>query len=324
MELLVVLFIVSVLLGIGVGVFGKFNLMNAAENAGAGIRAMIRVIRDHARNHGTVGTIVVDVKENRVVGLMERVVGQWHFENEEGGTTGAFGHDPALSGTAQLVPDGCIGGALKLSGEPGDQADLGRSVTFESDWGVSLSADVWLDTRETAGTILSKGDAYGLRVESDGALSGWVGVSDGEPGERLDVISAHSAEERVPVGKWARVGLYYDRVQLRLFIDYRQVADAQETRPLGRAPEKSLMVSGGTGAIQGKIDGVRLGVLQPGESGELPQEVTIKAGTRVIRFNPDGFLDPRYHPVPAQIVLEGGDGVTRTLTIGLMGDVTLE
>jgi len=324
MELLVVLFIVSVLLGIGVGVFGKFSILNAAENAGAGLRAMIRVIRDHARNHGTVGTVVVDVKKNRVIGLMERVVGQWHFENEEGGTTGAFGHDPALSGDAQLVPEGCIGGALKLSGEQGGQADLGRSITFESEWGVSLFADIWLDVRESAGTILAKGEAYGLRVENDGTLVGWVGVTDGEPGQRLDVIETQSSDEKVPVGKWSRIGLYYDRVQLRLFIDYRQVADAQETRPLGRAPDKSLIVGGGTASIRGKIDGVRLGVLQPGESGDLPTEVTIKAGTRVIRFNPDGNLDPRYHSVPAQIVLEGEDGVTKTLTIGLMGDVSLE
>ena len=350
MELLVVLFIISILLGIGVGVFGKFSLVNAAGNTAAGLRTMVRVIRDHARNHGTAGTIalltrraaeqmnliqaagsdVTDEKEQNelryVLGLMERVVGQWHFEQEDGGTTGAFGYNPLLSGGAELVPDGCIGGAVKLDGKGGTQVVLGNSPTFESNWGVSLFADLWRDDDQSSGTVLAKGEAFGLRVESDGTLVGWVGVTeeDGNEQERLAPVEVSSDEEKVPVGKWARVGLYYDRVQLRIFIDYRQVGETQEQRALGREPDRALSVGGAAGAIRGKVDGVRLGALGPGDSGALPAEVKLTGGTRVIRFDAEGNLDPRYHRVPAKIVLEGGDGTSRTVVIGLMGDVSLE
>jgi len=324
MELLVVLFIVSLLLGIGVGVFGKFTLVNAAENAAAGIRAMVRVIRTYARNHGTVGTIVLDVKQNRVVGLMERVVGQWHFESEEeGGIRGAFDHDPVLGGAAELHPEGCIGGALRLDGVAGSEAVLGESVTFESDWGVSLTADVFLEEACTGG-IVAKGEAYGIRVENDGSLAGWVGVFDGEQSLRPAVIDVFSGDARVPIGRWVKVGLFYDRVQVRLFLDYRQVADTQEQRPLARDRDQPLLVGGAAGPIKGRVDSVRLCVLGPWEGGEMSADVKVKGGTGVIRFNPDGYLDPRYHRVPARIVLESEDGTTRTLVIGLMGNVGME
>jgi hypothetical protein len=314
--------IVSILLGIGIGVFGKFSLVNAAENAGAGIRAMVRVIRDHARNHGTVGTVYLDMKENRVTGLMERVVGQWHFEDEGGTTTGAFGHDPTLGGGAALVKDGCIGGALELDGAGG--AELGRSATFNSEFGVSLACDLWLNDGASGGVIVSQGDAFGLRVEGDGSLVGWVGVYDESPTERLEVLEVHSGDQKVPTAKWARVGLYYDRVQLRIFIDYREVGAAQERRPLGRDEKRGLTVGGAAGSVKGRIDGLRLGALGPGDGGDLPPDVKLSGGTGVIRFDPNGHLDPRYHEVPAKIVLEGGDGRARTVVIGLMGDVSLE
>lgn len=324
LELLVVMVIISVLLGIGVGVFGRFTLVNAADNAGAGIRAMVRVIRDYARNRGTVGTVALDMKGNRVNGLMERVVGQWHFEDEGGTTTGAFGYDPTIGGGSTLVKDGCIGGALTLDGTAAAGAELGRSGTFNSEYGVSVFCDLWLDDDNKGGVIVSQGDAYGLRVEGDGSLVGWVGVYDDSPTERLDVLEVHSGGQLVPTSKWARVGLYYDRVQIRIFIDYREVGAAQEMRPLGRDLKRALSVGGAAGSVKGKIDGLRLGALGPGDGGDLPPDVTLKGGTGVIRFNPDGHLDPRYHLVPARIVLEGGDGGTRTVVIGLMGDVSLE
>jgi len=336
MELLVVMFIISVLLGIGVGVFGKFSLVNSVQNAGAGVRSMIRVIRTYARNHGTVGTVVLKMNrknkvqdengnplDDKVLGLMVRVVGQWHFEKEDLGTSGAFGHDPTLGGGAELVPDGCIGGAVRLDGKAGCEVDLGDSATFESDWGVSLTADLFLEA-EGGGTVVSKGDAYGIRVENDGGLAGWVGVSDGTPGQRPSLIDVQASDDKVPVGRWVKVGLFYDRVQIRLFLDHRQVADTQEQRPLAADRHHALTVGGATGCVKGRVDSVRLGVLGPGEGGDLPAEVSLKEGTRVIRFNPDGCLDPRYHDQPARIVLEGSDGTLKTLTIGLMGNVSMD
>lgn len=324
LELMVVMVIMSVLLGIGVGVFGKFTLVNAADNAGAGVRAMIRVIRDYARNHGTVGTVFLDMKGNRVNGLMERIVGQWHFEDEGGSTTGAFGYDPSIGAGSALVPDGCIGGALALDGTAAAGAELGRSATFNSEYGVSLFCDLWLDDGARGGVIASQGNAYGLRIEGDGSLVGWVGVYDESPTERLDVLEVYSGDQKVPTSKWVRVGLFYDRVQLRIFIDYREVGSAQEQRPLGRDAQRALAVGGGTGAFLGKIDGIRLGALGPGDGGDLSADVKLRGGTGIIRFDPDGHLDPRYHEVPAKIVLEGGDGGTRTVVVGLMGDVSLE
>lgn len=336
MELLVVMFLISVLLGIGVGVFGKFSLVNSVQNSGAGVRSMIRVIRNYARNHGTVGTIVLKMNrknkvldedgnllDDKVLGLMVRVVGQWHFENEDQGTSGAFGHDPTLSGGAELVPDGCIGGAVRLDGKAGCEADLGDSSTFGSDWGVSLTADLFLEA-EGGGTVVSKGEAYGIRVENDGGLAGWVGVSDGTPGQRPSVVDVHASDDRVPVGRWVKVGLFYDRVQVRLFLDHRQVADTQEQRPLAVDRQHALSVGGSTSSVKGRVDSVRLGVLGPGEGGDLPAEVSLKEGTRVIRFNPDGCLDPRYHDQPARIVLKGSDGTEKILTIGLMGNVSMK
>ena len=318
LELLVVMTIVSVLLGIGVGVFGKLSMANAANNSAAGVRALVRVIRDHAKNHGTVGTMIVDVKRNRIVGLLERAVGQWHFEKEN---IGAFGHDPDMGNANALDPDGCIGGCLRLEGAQGGSVVLGNSSTFESDWGVSLSADIYLP-EETSGGILSKGDAYGLRIGTGGTLEGWVGVAEGPRGSRPEIVDVDSGEHTIPLGRWVRVGLYYDRVEVRVFIDYRPVGLSQERRPLAPDRNAPLRVGGAPGAFNGKIDGVRLGVLGPGEGGEMPAEVKIKRGTPAIRFNADGFLDPLYHTRPALIVLEGEDGKSVTVVVGLMGDVT--
>lgn len=323
LEMLVVMLIVSVLLGIGVGVLGKLSLVNAADNAAAGTRSLVRRIRNYAKNHGTVGTVYLDRKENRIVGLLEKPVGQWHFEGGANGraSEGAFGMAVSFGPGAELVEDGCIGGAVKVDGKNGSGVELGNSSTFASDWGVSLSADVFLDELQ-AGVILAKGDSYGLAVGSGGELLGWVGVQEGEVGTRLDRVDVSSGQEVVPTGRWVRVGMYYDRVQLRIFIDYRPVGAQQEKRPLGIDDKASLRIGGSPGPISGKVDGVRLGILGPGEGGELAAEVKIKGGTTVIRFNPDGFLDPTYHSQPATIVLEDENGAVKTITVGLMGDVS--
>lgn len=323
LELLVVFLIISLAMGIGVGVFGKFSLVNAANNSAAGVRSLVRVIRDWARTYGTVGTVIVDTKENRIVGLLERVVGQWHLEpdgdNARSVSAGAFDMPVSFSGGVEADPNGCIGGCVRLDGGPGSLVDLGHSVTFESEWGVSVSADVFLEERR-AGVIVQKGESFGLGVGASGELVGFVGVGEGGTESALFRVAADSGDELVPLGKWVRVGLYYDRVEVRVFIDYRPVGAAQERRALGRSDE-ALTIGATSGGIRGKVDGLRLGVLGPGDGGDLGSDVKLRGGTPVIRFNADGALDPRYHNQPAQILLESEAGRRVKITVGQLGHV---
>lgn len=315
--------IIALAMGMGIGVFGKFSLVNAANNSAAGVRSLIRVIRDWARTYGTVGTVIVDTKENRVVGLLERVVGQWHLEPVGGDarsvSTGAFDMPVRFSGGVEADANGCVGGCVRLDGSAGSFVDLGHSASFESEWGVSVSADVFLEERRT-GVIVQKGEAFGLGIGASGELVGFVGVGENGGTEGLLRTQADSGDDLVPIGKWVRVGLYYDRVEVRVFIDYRPVGSSQERRTLGRS-EEALTIGASTGGIRGRVDGLRLGVLGPGDGGDLGSDVKLRGGTPVIRFNADGALDPRYHNQPAQILLESEAGRRVKITVGQLGHV---
>jgi len=314
LELLVTLALISLVMGVGVGVFLNLTPSSTLSAGNALVESLLRSARNFCRAHDTEAVVVADFDRHEVYALALRAVGQWHFE--DAGTTGAFGRDGTIA-DSKIVEGGTVGKCLR-PGKRGE-VDCGVSVAFDPTEGIGLFADVRPE-RDEPGTIFAKGGGYWLSIDKDFHLHGGVGVSDSGRSEARSAVQAESGDIRLVPERWARVGLIYNGVDLRLYINAMEVARVQEGRKMCPDPEARLRISAAERPFPGLIDEATVYAVSGGDRRQLPKGVVLAEGDRMIRFDATGRLDPRFHLKPAVLVLKGQNRTAR-IEVGLYGTV---
>ncbi len=323
LELLIVMSLLALVLGVGAGSLA--NLDPGRRTALSTVTSTLRLARNEAVARRAPARVTIDRATGRLQAEGLRVVGTWRFEDE--GVIEGFG-PPAelLGGDVPRTDAGHIGKALDFAAGP----PAGRlAVALEEDPACDprdgFALELALRVQQASGTrVADLGGSAGLDLRSDGSLVGWfiqevVGATGrGAKGGRIRLESAAGV---VPVGRWCRLRLEYDRRVLRALVDDVEVGIVAAE---GRVwePEGSLLVGGGTGGLMAQVDDLVLSVVSAGDAALLPAGVTLKKDSPTqVHFTPTGSLDPRQHPAPLELVLEYDDGDQDTIRVGLYGTV---
>lgn len=308
----------AVLFGISVGLFKKVGMGRA--QAVAQVKDAVRAARTFAIEQSATATVDFDVALGRVIASGFVSVGNWHFEDDR--STG-WPTDADLTGGAEIVDDGAIGRALRLTAESRGFVTLGRSPSFDPDQGVLI--DLFLRVPEgTDAPLLTKGKAYALSVTADEGLAFTVRAREGGlAGKTEGELRSIALSRAFLPDRWSRVSASYDGRRMIVMVDGRELGRREfDTRlMLWPDPESPLLVGGPENRFDGEIDEIRLASTVVNEAPPLPDGVKLDK-PESIHFGPNGRLDPMRHAVPARIglVLEDGDR-RREVVVGMFGEI---
>lgn len=305
-------------MGIGVGAFRKVSLGRAM--AVSQVKDALRAARLFAIEQSSTARVEIDPEANTIQACGFVSTGNWHFEDE---TSRGWPTNAVLLGDTTLIEDGAIGRALRFGPQVTGQADLGRTVSFDSDRGLQVELFVRLN-QDSAGTVISKGEAYRLGLTDDRTLACRMRVREGTmPGPAVDGVLSLETEESVPWGRWVRIGLIYDGTVLSLLIDGRERASVKNPEPLFAEPDPtaSLMLGAGNAHLMCDVDEVRLSSIVIRQAPPLPDGVTFSA-SGTIYFDARGRLDPAHHTKPLVVtLLHDEKRRNRDIVVGLLGEI---
>jgi prepilin-type N-terminal cleavage/methylation domain-containing protein len=307
LEMLVVLSIVGLLMGLGIGVYLRLAAGLTPSIAVGRVKTLLRMARNSAVREGSPAVVHLDARGQSVRATSSRTVAYWHCEDG----TGAFGRSfTPVRGT--IVPEGRIGNGLRL--DDGGFADCGTGPELDLREGLSIEAYVW--PREVqAQTIVRKGDAYVFGMTGEGFLTGRVTL---EGGTREEVVAETGA---LRADRWSRVGFFYNRAVLALYVDGRQVASRVETRRLEPDPKAPFLIGDRSSSFTGIVDEIRVREVLTSEAVKLPEEVTLEGEDGLVVFDPSGKLDPAWHSGPVRIPLRFFSGDAREIAVNVLGTV---
>ena len=320
-ELLLVIGLLAVIAGGGMGVFASLDL---EKNQATGmVKSALRAARNTARSQDLPSRVRIDIARSSLQRLSVRVIGTWHFEDEA--LSGAFGIGGRLEGAA-LSDEGWIGRGLAFeAGGPGAVALLGvdRSALYDLRQGFGI--DVWIRLDEEAVTnIASLGGVCGVQITREGRLQGWFHpeVEDEFARAGKGAITVALSEPNVlPLDRWARLQVVYDRVELAILVDGVRVAAARDDRPVWKVNEH-LELGDRRRLFPGALDTLVITTVEEIESVVLPEGVEFASDSAgEVWFEPGGRLDRRRHVGPAVIGLVRDDGAREDVRVGLYGTV---
>lgn len=320
-ELLLVIGLLAVMAGGGMGVFAALDL---EKNQATGlVKSAMRAARDTSRSQDLPTRVRIDPLRATLQRLNVRVIGTWHFEDE--GLIGAFGVGGRLEGAA-LSDEGWIGRALAFeAGGPGAVAVLGVDRSSLYDLHEGFGIDVWIRLDEDAVTnLIDVGKVCGLQLTREGRLQGWFApqVEDEFSNRGRGAITVALSEPNVlPYGRWVRLQLVYDRVELALLVDGVRVASALDDRPVWKV-DGPMELGDRRRMFPGALDTLVITAAEAVEELELPVGVNFASDSASeIWFEAGGRLDRRRHIEPAVIGLVRDDGSREDVRIGLYGTV---
>ncbi|MFH0947193.1 MAG: LamG-like jellyroll fold domain-containing protein [Planctomycetota bacterium] len=318
LELLAVLTLFSILMGIGVGAFRKVSLGRAM--AVSQVKDALRAARLFAIEQSSGARVEIDPEANTIQACGFVSTGNWHFEDE---VSRGWPTNAVLLGDATLIEDGAIGRGLRFGAEVAGQADLGRSVSFDSDRGIQVELFVRL-RQDSAGTVIQKGDAFRLGLTDSRTLACRMRVREGHmPGTAVAGVLSLETEDRVPWGRWVRIGMTYDGTVLSLLIDGRARKSVKNPEPLFAEPDPAatLLLGASNAHLTCDVDEVRLSSIVVREAPPLPDGVTFSA-SGTIYFDARGRLDPAYHTKPLTVTLVHDEQRrNREIVVGLLGEI---
>ena len=344
-ELLVVIGLITILLGIGVGVYYGFVRMNAMQAETGAVTAVIRSARSTAVAEGSETFVCVDTAKNQLYPFGRSKVGVWHFETLDGSRSdGAFGHVALADGGAAALADGKVGKAVSFDGTLRFRCKMYRAgnlvniPTYDARQGVAVEA--WVMPAEAGSgplAVLSRDGWFAMELlydaaESRFALSAYA-VTVGADGAGCVKRSASTAAAIRP-NEWTHVSMSCHKlspgVTLRIN-GVEQVAAGSASEP-SAAPDAGAdtIIGGtalGTGGFRGRIDGLILSAFAVDTVHTVTPKLKLRAeglaSGNTIRFDASGRLTAAHDGVAPKIVLEDYAGPTLTssvtVTVGSMG-----
>ncbi len=318
LELMLVLFLLSILFGISLGFFATLDLGRRQ------VRGIVKNVLRSAQNTAIAARapsrVRVDASSGVLVAEALQVVGTWHFEDRS--LAGAFGLD-GMAEPELFVEDGYLGSCLSFAGRIGFEASIPvqNDPAFDFRDGFAIECAVcWQEVG--GGRLLSIGDACSLEIGGGGEIRGRFTAASEREG-RLSAGSSvvvQSPPAAVTPARWTRVRLQYDRRELWLEIDGIEVASVEENAPVWRVAGP-LVLSDARRPFPGSIDELVVSAIVAGEEARLPDSVRLVDAPALIHFAPGGGLDRDRHPEPVRLVLAFEDGERDVIAIGSYGTV---
>jgi prepilin-type N-terminal cleavage/methylation domain-containing protein len=331
-ELMVVIAIITMVMGIGVGVWIAFRSSSARGQAFRNLVVACRRARVFSLEESAPSRLIIKRPKDGPHGFHAeglRLVGYWHLESSP--PQDPDGHDPLV---------GFAGRELEQSG--GAFHDEKGVIPGYSGTGIYFKAGgtIYLPV---GGLRLPRGgqisfDYLGPRVDRKQGL-----VSRGKdlevtlsPEGRIEaqVASVIVAPERyrLPRGRWSRIALFYSSHDVRVIVDgvVRAHSKPDDEVELPEAKELDLPLEIGSGEwkIYGYLDNIAVHRTVREGDVQLPAGMRLECDVDEIHFDSAGMLDRRFHSGPVKIVIVapkgGGKFSRRTVAVDLMGNVREE
>ena len=323
LELMVVMFLLSIVLGFGLGMFAT---VDPGQRAAVGqVQNLLRKAGNSAVTRAATARVRIEPAGSRFSAEVLRTIGTWHFE-DEGLVRGAFGLDGSLEEGGEIVADGWVGRGLSFRGGA-RRARVSIAVQERPEWDFERGfvVEVALRREDDAGArVLSVGETFQLEVGGAGEFTTSFLAkrldSTGRPlpGERVTLRAPRGMLER---DRWHHLRIGYDMTTFWAELDAVRVVEVAAEVPVFEI-EGNFILSGGDAPFPGTIDAVVVSVVDAQESLELPGGVLFAPDAPAeIVFGPGGGLARAVHPEPLQIGLDFSGGYRRTVRVELYGTV---
>jgi len=291
LELLVVLAVLSILMGMGLGVVQR--LRPGGRETRRAIAGLLRAGRLLAVETGRPQVLRIDDGGGRIrladwVPLLEE-----RFDED----TGLPGAIPGTLGSARVV-----GPEQQLAIEM-PAARTGRRV------GLRVEMDVRHESG--SGPLLRLGEALLLEVLPDGSLR----AEARDEGTLL--LELETGPARLPEGRFVELALSWlpGSLVLERAGAIERVARDEDLAPALLAP--SVAIGSEDRDLDVVVDELRVWSLDGGEEVRLPSGASIVRSPTLLEIDPLGRLDRRRHEAPEEIVVEERGGDAETYVVGL-------
>jgi len=332
-ELMVVIAIITVLMGVGVGVWASFRGGSARDRAYRSLVIGCRRAKVFAIEEGVPSRLTIFRPRNRAHGLQAsgmRLVGYWHLESSSDPGR-PDGPDP-LEGFAgrKLEQAGGVFFDEKgvVSGHRGTGIYFkdGGSIVLPTDsmrlpGGGRISFYIRPEIVEQKQNLLTRGRELEMTLANDGKLEAQVGSV---------IISSEGF--RLAPGRWSQVALEYGPNAVTISVDgvvrARNAPDEEIEMPDRKELDLPLEMGGGEWRIYGTVDEIAVHRAVREGMVFLPGGMRILGDAEEVRFEGGGMLDRRFHNGPVRLGLsapkEEGKTSVRWVTIDLMGNIREE
>ncbi len=331
-ELMVVIAIITVVMGIGVGVWVSFRSGSARDNAFRSLVVACRRARIFSLEESAPSRLIIKRPRNGPHGFHAeglRLVGYWHLESSP--PQDPDGHDPLV---------GFAGRKLEQSGGvfhdengvvPGYH---GTGISFKEGGTVILPVDslrlprggqisfhYWPLAVDRKQGLISRGKDLEVTLSPEGKIE-------------AQIASVMVATEgyKLPRGRWSRIALFYSSHDIRIIVNgverARSKPDDEVELPEPRELDLALEIGSGEWKIYGRLDDIAVHRTVRERDVQLPAGMRLECDVNEIRFDSAGMLDRRFHNGPVKIVIvapkEEGQVSRRTVSVDLMGNIHQE
>jgi hypothetical protein len=322
LELLLVMFLLALVLGGGLGFFSALDL--GKRQAAGLVRNVLRSAQNTAIASGAPARVRIDKAKSWLRAESLVTVGTYHFEKQS-----ILGYGPA--GTAEpedFDERGFVGACFRPAGRLRATAEipLERDPACDFTHGFSLECALYRET-ENGGRVFSLGPSetptLALELGKNGALRARMRtrVGDATTDRPGGTVILQSEPGLVPVGRWMKVRMRYDRARFELLLDGALVDSEDEEGFVWRI-DAPLVLSDDSLPFPGRIDSLVIAAMVTGEATTLPDSVRFGPDApAAVQFAASGGLDRERHRDPPRIALEFQDGSRETVLVGMYGTV---
>ena len=304
-EILVVIVILSMILGMTIGILRNANRDLGVLAAANTVAAQLRATAEHARAEASPAWVVLDL-EGRTIGTLTReTIGMWHFEDR----MGAFGKEANPKGPV-IVP-GRVGNCYRF--KMNETVDCGEVPVYRPDQGVGI--ELWFHRvlRGNKHIIASIGKDVEVWADAQGKVTARVGASQVTSG----IVT-------VPREMWVYLQAIHNGRELKLLLNGTEVGSIpcrHEWKEAGR-----FIVGSAKDGLAGMIDEVRLSLVIPRDTYPLPPQVEFELpkgskvadGEYLIAFDGGGRLEAGRHPSALTFTIKS-PAASKTITITRQG-----
>jgi len=309
-EMLVVISVISILMGIGVGVYLKLQSAYHFRAVYNQTQNVVRAVQNASRIHRTEGVVHWDKEDGVVWGSVDEIVAYWPFEviDDNSTTPGARDIYGRVYGGESTV--GRVGQAVYF-GLSGGYVDCGNPPQLNPPEGVRIEAWIYPEaypTSENGSVIVGRRGAYVFRIFSDGLLEAQFADADVDSG--LFQISLH---------RWSHVVMMADPRRIALYVD--GVERGSAPGHLEWKPSTShVTLSAKEAPFFGILDEVVIAAVETSKQVRMLDGCALVGDVMDIHFTPRGTLDMQHHAGPVSLGMTFKD-LRRTFQVGLQGDL---
>ena len=349
-ELLVVISIISVLLGIGTGIYFKFVRTTALMGEQRAIIAVIQMARSSAVEEGGETFVCIDSEQNSIYPFGREKIGVWHFETlAEGFTDGALSQGGRVASGDPVLADGKVGKAIQLDGTAYLKCKLFRPPqwvdipTYNARDG--LAAEAWV-APATGGVakmnVFAREGWFEMALTWDAAaemyaLSAVIVTHDADDASYMR-YSATSAPVIRP-GEWTHLRMSCHKMSTGVALGINGVEQAPATSAAGTAsaPSDSTetaigAAADGSNAFNGRIDELIVSAYTVDTVHKVTPKLSLEtaglAEGSTIRFDASGRLTSAHDGTSPRVILREYKDTTvvssATITVGAMGAMDVE